>query len=92
MMLTALAAAFGATFRLVHAWPELTALVLLPAGLLVWTWQPSGLSPWAVWTTVFVAILLLAAGASVERSVTPTLMGAGHYFDTRVPACKQIGD
>jgi hypothetical protein len=80
-----------ATFRLVHAWPELTALLLLPAGLLVWTRRPSGMSPWTVWATAVVAVLLIAAAASVERSVTPTLMGQGHYFDTGIPACKQIG-
>jgi hypothetical protein len=81
-----------ATFRLVHAWPELTALLLFPAGLLVWTRQPSGMPAWTVWATAVVAVLLLAAAASVERSVTPTLMGPGHYFDARIPACRQIGD
>jgi hypothetical protein len=55
-----------ATFRLVHAWPELTALLLLPAALLVWTRQPNGTPAWTAWATVVVAVLLLAAAASLE--------------------------
>lgn len=80
-----------ATLRLVHAWPEVTALLLVPAALLVWTYQPREASAWSVWPMVAVSIALLAAAASIERSVTPTLMGPGHYFDTRIPACRQIG-